>query len=38
MASKPWQGLFKLLETFQDWENDYEYEIWLKVFSRILKL
>ena len=29
----------RLLETFRfKDENDYEYEIWLKVFSRILKI
>ena len=33
-----WQ-CFLLVETFRfEDENDYEYEIWLEVFSRILKI
>ena len=32
-------GLAELIETFRfNDEDDYEYEIWLKVFSRILKI
>ena len=32
-------GIVSVLETirFQD-EDDYEYEIWLEVFSRLLKI
>ena len=32
-------GIVSILETirFQD-EDDYEYEIWLEVFSRLLKI